>query len=98
MQIANRAHLKSFITLDRSTIRELAGPAWTKARCSFAGRGRMRLGAETSDLLAGDCIVIPPGTRHKLWAALGGDLVLLCHYAPAYSDDDTEMTESPATE
>jgi hypothetical protein len=32
MQIANLAELASFTTLDGSTIRELAGPAWTVAR------------------------------------------------------------------
>jgi mannose-6-phosphate isomerase-like protein (cupin superfamily) len=125
MEIANKTRLKSFITLDGSAIRELAGPAWTAARRQslaeatvpagqetiehlhreseeiyyfVAGRGRMRLGDEESDVVAGDCIVIPPGTRHKLWAASAEDLVLLCACAPAYSDDDTEMTEAAATE
>ena len=59
-----------------------------------AGRGRMRLGDEEADVTAGDCVVIPPGTRHKLWAGADQDLVLLCCCAPAYSDADTEMTES----
>ncbi|HYY06538.1 MAG TPA: cupin domain-containing protein, partial [Candidatus Limnocylindria bacterium] len=51
-----------------------------------AGRGRMRLGDEESEVVAGDCVVIAPGTRHKLWAAPDSDLVLLCCCAPAYSD------------
>jgi mannose-6-phosphate isomerase-like protein (cupin superfamily) len=55
------------------------------------GRGRMRLGEEESAVAAGDCVVIPPGTAHKLWAAPDTDLVLLCACAPAYSDGDTEM-------
>jgi mannose-6-phosphate isomerase-like protein (cupin superfamily) len=58
-----------------------------------AGRGRMRLGDEETDVRAGDCVVIPPGVRHKLWAADDEELVLLCCCAPAYSDADTEMTE-----
>jgi mannose-6-phosphate isomerase-like protein (cupin superfamily) len=58
-----------------------------------AGRGRMRLGDEEAAVQAGDCVVIPPGTRHKLWAAAGDPLVLLCACAPAYSDDDTVITE-----
>jgi mannose-6-phosphate isomerase-like protein (cupin superfamily) len=58
-----------------------------------AGRGRMRLGDEEADIAAGDCVVIPPGVRHKLWASPGEDLVLLCCCAPAYTDADTEMTE-----
>ena len=42
---------------------------------------------------AGDCVVIPPGTRHKLWASPETDLVLLCACSPAYSDQDSELTE-----
>jgi mannose-6-phosphate isomerase-like protein (cupin superfamily) len=59
----------------------------------IAGRGRMRLGDDESEIEAGDCVVIPPGTPHKLWADEGGPLVLLCACAPAYSDADTEMLE-----
>jgi mannose-6-phosphate isomerase-like protein (cupin superfamily) len=57
-----------------------------------AGAGRMRLGAEEADVTAGDCVVIPPGTAHKLWNPGPEPLVLLCCCAPAYSDDDTVMT------
>jgi mannose-6-phosphate isomerase-like protein (cupin superfamily) len=59
-----------------------------------AGRGRMRLGDEEAEVSAGDCVVIPPGTRHKLWNLSATEpLVLLCCCAPAYSDEDTEMLE-----
>jgi mannose-6-phosphate isomerase-like protein (cupin superfamily) len=58
-----------------------------------SGRGRMRLGEEETEVGAGDCVVIPPGTRHKLWASAEEELVLLCCCAPAYNDADTEMTE-----
>ncbi len=58
-----------------------------------AGSGRMRLGDEEAEVKAGDCVVIPPGTRHKLWAGEAAPLVLLCACAPAYSDDDTVITE-----
>ena len=59
-----------------------------------AGSGRMKLGHEVADVRAGDCVVIPPGTPHKLWAADHRPLVLLCCCAPAYSDADTVITES----
>jgi mannose-6-phosphate isomerase-like protein (cupin superfamily) len=59
-----------------------------------AGAGRMRLGDEEAAVRAGDCVVIPPGTSHKLWAADDAPLVLLCACAPAYSDADTVVTES----
>jgi mannose-6-phosphate isomerase-like protein (cupin superfamily) len=58
-----------------------------------SGSGRMRLAGEESEVGAGDCVVIPPGTPHKLWADAGGDLVLLCACAPPYSDADTELLE-----
>jgi mannose-6-phosphate isomerase-like protein (cupin superfamily) len=116
---ANLDDLKAFTTLDGSQIRELAGPAWTKARNQslaeatvppggetaehyhprteelyyfVAGAGRMRLGEEESEVVAGDCVVIAPGVPHKLWNPGAEPLVLLCCCAPAYSDDDTVMT------
>ena len=57
-----------------------------------SGRGRMRLASEEDDVVAGDCVVIAPGVRHKLWNTGEEPLVLLCCCAPAYSDDDTVMT------
>jgi mannose-6-phosphate isomerase-like protein (cupin superfamily) len=57
-----------------------------------AGAGRMRLGTDESQIRAGDCVVIPPGTPHKLWNSGETPLVLLCCCVPAYSDDDTVMT------
>ena len=119
MQIANLSNLKSFTTLDGSTIRELAGPAWTPARHQSlaeaslpaggetaehfhplseeiyyftAGSGRMRLGEQEAEIQAGDCVVIAPGTPHKLWNPGPEPLVLLCCCAPPYSDADTVMT------
>jgi mannose-6-phosphate isomerase-like protein (cupin superfamily) len=119
MQLARLSDLKSFITLDGSTIRELAGPAWTAARHQSlaeaslpaggetaehyhpraeeiyyftAGAGRMRVGEDEGDVGAGDCVVIAPGTPHKLWNSGPGPLVLLCCCAPPYSDEDTVMT------
>jgi mannose-6-phosphate isomerase-like protein (cupin superfamily) len=119
MQISHLDQLEAFTTMDGSTIRELAGPAWTAARKQSlaeatlapggetaehyhpvaeeiyyftAGRGRMRLGEEESEIRAGNCVVIAPGTPHKLWNTGLDPLVLLCGCAPAYSDDDTVMT------
>lgn len=58
-----------------------------------AGTGRMRLGEDEFAVRAGHCVVIPPGTRHKLFNDADAALVLLCCCAPAYRDDDTVMTE-----
>jgi mannose-6-phosphate isomerase-like protein (cupin superfamily) len=57
-----------------------------------AGEGLMRLDIDEASVAAGDCVVIPPGTPHKLWNTGAERLVLLCCCAPAYSDDDTVMT------
>jgi mannose-6-phosphate isomerase-like protein (cupin superfamily) len=57
------------------------------------GSGRMRLGDEERPVRAGDCLVIPPGVAHKLWADDGEPLVLLCCCAPAYSHADTVLLE-----
>jgi mannose-6-phosphate isomerase-like protein (cupin superfamily) len=119
MQIARLADLDAFTTLDGSSIRELAGPAWTQARNQSlaeaavpvggetvehhhrrseelyyftAGRGRMRLGEQEADVAAGDCVVIPPGTPHKLWNTGSEPLVLLCCCSPPYSDEDTVLS------
>ncbi len=57
-----------------------------------AGEGRLRLADDESPVSAGDCVVIAPGTPHKLWNTSAQPLVLLCCCAPPYSDDDTVMT------
>jgi mannose-6-phosphate isomerase-like protein (cupin superfamily) len=59
-----------------------------------AGAGRMRMGEKERTVGPGDCVVIPPGTPHKLWAAADEALVLLCCCAPPYSDEDTVFTGS----
>jgi mannose-6-phosphate isomerase-like protein (cupin superfamily) len=56
------------------------------------GSGRMRLGDTDRPVRAGDCVVIPPGIVHKLWAD-DEPLVLLCCCAPAYSHEDTVLLE-----
>ncbi len=58
-----------------------------------AGRGRLRIGEEERDVAAGDCAVIPPGARHKIWNTGDEPLRIVCACAPAYSHDDTVITE-----
>jgi mannose-6-phosphate isomerase-like protein (cupin superfamily) len=119
MEIAQLDQLKAFITVDGSSIRELAGPAWSPVRNQSlaeatlppggetaehshpiseeiyyftSGSGRLRLGEDEAEVRTGDCVVIPPGTPHKLFNPGPNELVLLCCCAPAYSDADTVMT------
>lgn len=61
-----------------------------------AGTGRLRVGEDERAVAPGDCIVIPPGTEHKLWNTGDEPLVLLCCCAPAYRHEDTVLTEDPA--
>ena len=55
------------------------------------GMGRMRLGEQEGPVRAGDAVVIPPGTPHKLLNTGPEPLVLLCCCAPAYSHEDTVL-------
>jgi mannose-6-phosphate isomerase-like protein (cupin superfamily) len=57
------------------------------------GRGRLVLDGEERALAEGDCALIPPGARHKLHNEGDVPLQVLCACAPAYSDEDTCLTE-----
>ena len=59
----------------------------------LSGAGRLRIGEETRDVRPGDCAVIAPGAEHKVWNTGEETLVLLCCCAPAYSHEDTVLTE-----
>ena len=54
-----------------------------------AGSGVMKLGHEETTVAAGDTVVIPPGTPHKLRNTGAEPLKLLCCCAPPYSHEDT---------
>jgi mannose-6-phosphate isomerase-like protein (cupin superfamily) len=57
------------------------------------GTGRLRIDGEERDVAVGDCAVIPPGARHKLFNTGDGPLRIVCACAPAYSHEDTVLTE-----
>ncbi len=57
------------------------------------GADTMRLGGQEGPVVAGDCIVIPPGVEHQLHNPGPEPLRLLCCCAPAYSHDDTVLAE-----
>lgn len=58
-----------------------------------AGQGRLRIDGEERDVKPGDCVVIRPGAVHKLWNTGDEPLRLLCCCAPAYTHEDTVLTE-----
>ena len=57
------------------------------------GHGRMQLAGDEREIRPGDAVVIAPGMRHKVWATGDEPLRFLCCCAPAYSHDDTVITE-----
>lgn len=58
-----------------------------------SGRGRLRVDGEERDVKPGDCVVLAPGAVHKLWNTGDEPLRLLCCCAPAYTHEDTVLTE-----
>lgn len=58
-----------------------------------AGRGRLILDGEERNIGVGDCVLIPPGARHKLFNVGEGTLRVVCACSPAYADEDTHLTE-----
>lgn len=57
------------------------------------GRGRMRIEGEEQIVESGDGIAILPGKRHRLMNIGDKDLVFLCCCSPAYTHEDTVITE-----
>jgi mannose-6-phosphate isomerase-like protein (cupin superfamily) len=57
------------------------------------GAGRLRIEGEEREIRTGDCAVIPPGARHKLWNTGHDVLRVVCACSPAYSHEDTVLTE-----
>lgn len=57
------------------------------------GSARMRLGDAERELAVGDCVVIPAGERHKIRNTGDAPLRILCCCAPAYTHEDTVLTE-----
>jgi mannose-6-phosphate isomerase-like protein (cupin superfamily) len=57
------------------------------------GMGRIQVGDQEREVAVGDCVLLPPGTPHKLWNTGGEPLRLLCCCAPPYSHEDTVVTE-----
>jgi mannose-6-phosphate isomerase-like protein (cupin superfamily) len=119
VHVSDLSAAKAFVTLDGSTIRELAGavsiPTEKQSLAEATvpvggatdehyhheseelyffqeGTGRLRVGEEHRDVRAGECVVIAPGTVHKLTNTGEVPIRLLCCCAPPYSDADTVLT------
>jgi mannose-6-phosphate isomerase-like protein (cupin superfamily) len=58
-----------------------------------SGRGRLHIGGEERIIVEGDCALIPAGARHKVFNVGSEPLQIVCACSPAYSDEDTCLTE-----
>jgi mannose-6-phosphate isomerase-like protein (cupin superfamily) len=58
-----------------------------------AGEGRLVIDGEERLVREGDCALIPPGARHKLFNTGSVPLRVLCVCSPAYTDEDTCLSE-----
>ena len=58
-----------------------------------AGRGRLLIDGEERIIEQGDCALILPGARHKVFNVGEQPLRIVCACAPAYSDEDTRLLE-----
>jgi mannose-6-phosphate isomerase-like protein (cupin superfamily) len=58
-----------------------------------AGRGRLLIDGEERIVEEGDCALIPPGARHKVFNVGAEPLRIVCACSPAYDDADTRLLE-----
>ncbi len=58
-----------------------------------SGSGRLRLDSEMRAIAVGDCVVIPPGAVHQLWADADTPLVVVCSCVPPYAHEDTVLVD-----
>ncbi len=57
------------------------------------GQGRLRVGEEAREVVAGDAIAIPPGALHQITNTGSRTLKFLCCCAPGYEHNDTVLQE-----
>jgi mannose-6-phosphate isomerase-like protein (cupin superfamily) len=58
-----------------------------------AGQGRLIIDGEERIINAGDCALVPPGSRHKVFNVGAEPLRILCACSPGYTDEDTCLVE-----
>ncbi len=59
------------------------------------GRGTMHIDGESSEVLPGEAVYIPPGAAQHIENTGDGDLVFLCIVDPAWRAEDEEILKEP---
>lgn len=78
---------------ERLVLLALGGGVSEELYLVSAGRGRLLIDGEERIIGEGDCALIAPGARHELFNAGSDPLRVVCACSPAYSDEDTCLTE-----
>jgi mannose-6-phosphate isomerase-like protein (cupin superfamily) len=60
----------------------------------LSGQGDMRIGDESSAVVPGDAIAIPPGVEHQITNTGDATLKFICCCAPGYEHDDTVLCQA----
>lgn len=92
-ELRNQSLAEAALEPGRSTI-EHYHPKAEEIYFITTGEALMRIEDVECPVRAGDAIAIPAGQRHKITNTGTGTLHLLCCCAPAYSHEDTVLTES----
>ncbi len=88
----NRLQSLAEATIDAGARTQLHRHALTEELYHItAGTGLMTLGDATLEVVAGDTVLIPPGTPHCIEATGTEPLRILCCCSPPYSHGDTEL-------
>lgn len=91
--LCNQSFAQATLSPGQSTTRHFH-PRAEEIYFVLSGHGQMNLEDEQFEVVEGDAIAIPSGKKHKIWnTSESQDLVFLCCCAPAYSDDDTVLSE-----
>jgi mannose-6-phosphate isomerase-like protein (cupin superfamily) len=88
----NQSLAEAIIPLDGATIEHYHRLS-EELYLVIAGEGRLIIDGEERFVREGDCALIPPGARHKLFNTGPAPLRILCACSPGYSDEDTCLTE-----
>lgn len=86
--VANQSLAEATIAAGESTIRHHHRVS-EEIYYLVEGSAAMELDGETTQVTAGDAILIPPGAWHRITASAEGPVRLLCACSPPWASEDT---------